>query len=259
MARRADQFLVEAGLAPTRSTAQRLIADQAVSIIQADQALGVVTKAGQLIQDGQSLVLTRSDETRFVSRSGLKLEAALQEWQLDVKGLTALDIGQSTGGFTDCLLQRGVASVVGIDVGHGQLNGALRTNARVRCIEGVNARNAAEIENALSAGRDAQHANQFELVVVDVSFISLRLVLPTVMAFATDRVIALFKPQFEVGKALVGKRGIVTTDVAMNCLAQFERWVKDSVGEFQLKQSMASPIRGGDGNQEYLLNFERLN
>jgi 23S rRNA (cytidine1920-2'-O)/16S rRNA (cytidine1409-2'-O)-methyltransferase len=165
---RADQLLVTAGLAPTRSAAQRLIARGAVRW-RGPAGWAVPRKAGEDLPDGCVIELIDDAELRFVSRGGLKLEGALAHAGLDVSGLAALDVGQSTGGFTDVLLQRGAARVVGIDVGHGQLHPRLRADARVRALEGVNARHV----DAQALGESA-----FDLIVGDLSFISLTLVLP---------------------------------------------------------------------------------
>ncbi len=171
---RADQLLVERGLAASRSQAQRLIASGVQWRLGAG-AFRRVAKNGDEVPEGAELVLLDDAEARYVSRGGLKLEGALQAAGWNVTGWRCLDVGQSTGGFTDCLLQQGAAQVVGIDVGHGQLHPRLRSDARVLCIEGLNAR---ELQPADDRIPDADLG--FDLAVGDVSFISLTLVLPGV-------------------------------------------------------------------------------
>src|SRR4030095_15387126 len=169
---RADQLLVMAGLAPTRSAAQRLIARGAVRW-RGPHGWTVPRKAGEEVPESCDIELTDDAELRFVSRGGLKLEGPLVHTGIDVRGMTCLDVGQSTGGFTDALLQRGASRVVGIDVGHGQLHPKMRDDARVHALEGINARHL----SAPALG-DAMPANGFDLIVGDLSFISLSLVIP---------------------------------------------------------------------------------
>ena len=172
---RADQLLVERGLAATRSQAQRLIAAGVQWRLPGRDWHGV-TKNGEELRDAVELRLPDTAETRYVSRGGLKLEGALHHTGLDVSGLRCLDVGQSSGGFTDCLLQRGAAQVVGVDVGQGQLHPRLRSDARVVCIEKCNAR-----ELSAEALAQAGGAPPFDLIVGDLSFISQTLVWPAIL------------------------------------------------------------------------------
>ena len=203
---RADQLLVERGLAASRSQAQRLIASGVQWRLGAG-ALRRVAKNGDEVPVGAELVLLDDAEARYVSRGGLKLEGALQAAGWDVTGWRCLDVGQSTGGFTDCLLRLGASQVVGIDVGHDQLSSRLRGDARVVCIEGLNAR---ELQPGDARIPDA--AQGFDLAVGDVSFISLTLVLPGVASQLKPgaRLLMLVKPQFELQPADIGKGGLVT-------------------------------------------------
>ena len=202
---RADQLLVAQGLAPTRSAAQRLIDAGAVRWL-GPKGWAVPRKAGEDLPEGCQIEVTDDAELRFVSRGGLKLEAALNRCGFPVEGAQGLDAGQSTGGFTDLLLQRGAARVVGIEVGHGQLHPRLIADPRVECHEGVNARDVAG-----SAFAAAHAEGSFDVVVGDLSFISLTLVLPTLRRYLkpTGQLLMLVKPQFELQPEHIGKGGIV--------------------------------------------------
>ena len=202
---RADQLVVKAGLAPTRSAAQRLIDVGAVRWLS-DKGWAVPRKAGEDLPEGCTIEVTDNAELRFVSRGGLKLEGAVLHCGVDVAGLNCLDVGQSTGGFTDLLLQRGAAKVVGIEVGHGQLHPRLAADARVVCFEGVNAR---DVQGTAFAAGNPQHS--FGFITGDLSFISLTLVLPTLVRYlaAEGHLLLLVKPQFELQPEHIGKGGIV--------------------------------------------------
>jgi len=249
---RADQLLVERGLAASRSQAQRLIA-AGVQWRMPGGAFRHVGKNGDELPAGAELVLLDDAESRYVSRGGLKLEGALQATGWDVSGWRCLDVGQSTGGFTDCLLQRGAAQVVGVDVGHKQLHERLRKDARVVCIEGLNARD-------LQPGdaRIPEAARGFDLIVGDVSFISLTLVLPGVVPLlqAGGRLLMLVKPQFELQPGQVGKGGIVR-DAAL--YAQVEARLREACAALglQVQAWRDSPIEGGDGNREFFVQAVR--
>ena len=197
---RADALLVQQGLAPSRTTAQRLIEAGRVKVGAGGTAL---TKPSLLLPADAELIVTPATDAEYVSRGGLKLAGALLHTHVDVHGRDCLDVGQSTGGFTDCLLQHGAARVVGIDVGHGQLHATLITDPRIEHHEGINARN---LEKSVLAGR------QFDLIVADVSFISLTLIIPQLSSLLTKLgdLLLLVKPQFEVGPQNLGKGGIVT-------------------------------------------------
>lgn len=250
---RADQLLVERGLAASRSQAVRLIAggmrwrDAGTS-----DAWRSVVKNKDEVPESAELELVDAAEARYVSRGGLKLEGALTVSGIDPAGKLCLDVGQSTGGFTDCLLQRGAVKVVGVDVGHGQLHAKLREDERVVPIEGVNAR-------ALSAddlGEEGE--SRFDLIVGDLSFISLTLVLPAVVEFLADdgRLLMLVKPQFELQPGQVGKGGIVRDDAMY---AVVEKRLRDACEALELKvlQWFDSPIAGGDGNREFFIHAVR--
>jgi 23S rRNA (cytidine1920-2'-O)/16S rRNA (cytidine1409-2'-O)-methyltransferase len=192
-------------------------------------------------------------ESRYVSRGGLKLEGALRAAGLDVRGWTCLDVGQSTGGFTDCLLQQGAARVVGLDVGHGQLHVSLRNDARVTCIEHCNAR---EVDAALLASHHAPTA--YDLVVGDLSFISLTLVLPRLapLLAATGHLLMLVKPQFELQPGQLAKGGIVRDESLYASVEQRIRAACESAG-LQVAGWFDSAIRGGDGNREFFVLARR--
>ena len=241
---RADLALVEQGLAPSREKARALIL--AGEVLAGDRP---IDKAGDLVEPGAELRL-RSAPMPYVSRGGLKLAHALDVFGVDPRGRVALDVGASTGGFTDCLLQRGAARVHCVDVGHGQLDWKIASDARVRVHDRVNVRT---IDPALIGER-------VELVVIDVSFISLRLVLPALPPLARPGapVVALVKPQFEVGRAHVGKGGIVRDDVARAQSLVDVRAAAVALG-FAAKGDTTSPITGGKGNIEFLIHLTAPN
>lgn len=245
---RADQLLVERGLAASRSQAQRLIAAGVQWRVGAS-VWRRVAKNGDDVPESAEVVLLDDAEARYVSRGGLKLEGALQAASWNVTDWRCLDVGQSTGGFTDCLLQQGAAQVVGLDVGHGQLHERVRSNARVVCIEGLNAR---ELQAGDARIPDATAG--FDLAVGDVSFISLTLVLPGVVALLKPggRLLMLVKPQFELQPGQVGKGGIVR-DAAL--YAQVEKRLREACASLgvQVQAWRDSPIVGGDGNREFFV------
>jgi 23S rRNA (cytidine1920-2'-O)/16S rRNA (cytidine1409-2'-O)-methyltransferase len=260
---RADLLLVERGHATTRSQAQRLIAS-GVLWREGDQAWKPIAKNGDEVPEGAELQLSDTKEARYLSRGGLKLEGALAARGLNVAGLVCLDLGQSTGGFTDCLLQHGAARVVGIDVGQGQLHPQLRADARVVCIEGVNARSLspqtfwAEHDRATGAVDESWH-RPFDLLVADVSFISLTLVLPAVVPLLQlgGDAILLVKPQFELQPGQVGKGGIVKDATLFEQVEQRLRQCGESLG-LEVLAWLDSPIEGGDGNREFLIHARKL-
>ncbi|MDQ6638259.1 MAG: TlyA family RNA methyltransferase [Pseudomonadota bacterium] len=196
---RADVLAVQRGLAPTRSAAQRLIATGAVRWLS-PAGWAVPHKAGEDLPDGCRVEVTDDAELRFVSRGGLKLDGALARLGIDVAGMTCLDVGQSTGGFTDVLLSRGAKHVVGVDVGHGQLHPRLAADSRVSALEGVNARHLEASQLPFA---------RFDLVVGDLSFISLALVLPALVPLLAGRLLLLVKPQFELQPVDIGTSGKV--------------------------------------------------
>ncbi|MBL8311059.1 MAG: TlyA family RNA methyltransferase [Burkholderiales bacterium] len=250
---RADVLLVERGLAPSRTAAQRLIAGGYVFTRIGRKGTRVaLTKPGLTLEDDVAIEVEASELSRFVSRGGLKLDAALTRVGFDVSGLRCLDVGQSTGGFTDCLLQRGAAHVVGVDVGHDQLHASLRGDPRVTCIEGLNARDLTSTQ--LAAPADVG----FDVIVADVSFISLTKVLPQWPALLVSggRVLSLVKPQFEVGAGHVGRGGIVR-DTSL--YASVETTIRSACALVGLSvlDYFESPITGSDGNHEFFVYAER--
>jgi 23S rRNA (cytidine1920-2'-O)/16S rRNA (cytidine1409-2'-O)-methyltransferase len=245
---RIDQLLVTRGLAPTRSAAQRLIAHRGVRW-RAPAGWTVPRKAGDELPDDCDLEVTDDAELRFVSRGGLKLDAALQRCAIPIAGRRALDLGQGTGGFTDVLLQRGAAHVVGVDVGHGQLHPRLAADRRVSSLEGLNARELAG--RALGAARPP---NGFDVVVADLSFISLTLVLPAVadQLAADGHALLLVKPQFELQPRDIGKGGLVKAAAAYPRVeARLRAACLDRA--LGVVDYFASAIDGGDGNREFFV------
>lgn len=245
---RADQLLVEKGLAASRSQAQRLIAAGLSWRVDSGPWKAVAKNRDEL-PEAAELLLTDAAESRYVSRGGLKLEGALKTSGVNPTGMTCLDVGQSTGGFTDCLLQHGAARVVGVDVGHKQIHPRVQGDERVHCIEGVNAR-------ALSADDlgDELPAPGFDLIVGDLSFISQTLVLPALVPLlsADGHLLMLVKPQFELQPGQVGKGGIVR-DVAL--YAEVEQRLRTACAALGLRVLawFDSPIAGGDGNREFFI------
>jgi 23S rRNA (cytidine1920-2'-O)/16S rRNA (cytidine1409-2'-O)-methyltransferase len=242
---RLDKLVLERGLAPSRARAQALIL------------------AGKVLVDGQKIEKAGSDVNReaelrllgedlkYVGRGGLKLEKALEHWSLDVTGKTCLDVGASTGGFTDCLLQHGAARVVAVDTGHGQIDFNLRRDRRVRLLEKTNARYLTR----------EQLSEDIDLVAMDVSFISATVILPAVVgaAFPSEttiqhdrQLIVLVKPQFEVGREQVGKGGIVRDSAAQGAAVEKVRQTLLAL-DCARTDVIESPILGAEGNREFLL------
>jgi 23S rRNA (cytidine1920-2'-O)/16S rRNA (cytidine1409-2'-O)-methyltransferase len=243
---RADQLLVERGLAASRSQAQRLIA---AGVQWFDGAAWKrVAKNGDELPVQAQVELLDTAESRYVSRGGLKLEGALRAAGLDVSGWTCLDVGQSTGGFTDCLLQRGVAHVTGVDVGHGQLHEKLRNDPRVTVIEKLNARDMTS----------AQVGGPFDLLTGDLSFISLTLVLPALVPLLkpAGQLLMLAKPQFELQPGDIGKGGVVRDAALYGQVEQRLRAACDALA-LEVRGWYDSPIAGGDGNREFFLHASR--
>jgi 23S rRNA (cytidine1920-2'-O)/16S rRNA (cytidine1409-2'-O)-methyltransferase len=238
---RLDVLLVERGLVQSRHRAQGLILAGEVWVNGKR-----LFKAGASVPEDAAIRIT-GRQTPYVSRGGLKLEAALREFEIDVTGLRCLDVGASTGGFTDCLLQHGARHVTAVDVGYGQLHWKLRSDPRVRVIERANIRH-------LDAGALGE---ALDLACIDVSFISLKIVIPAVLKFLKRPgfIVCLIKPQFEVGKGLVAKGGVVR-DAALH-QAVIEDLTR-AFTELDLRQIgiIPSPILGPKGNQEYLAYLE---
>src|SRR6266536_2828636 len=242
---RLDQLLLQRGLVPSRERAQALVIE------------------GKVLVDGQKIVKSGTsvaaecqfrllgEDLKYVSRGGLKLERALDHWHIDVSGKVCLDVGASTGGFTDCLLQSGAARVIAVDTGQGQIAFKLRQDARVRLLEKTNARYLTREQDGVTV----------DLIVMDVSFISATLVLPAVVAAgfpanddesAGRKLIVLVKPQFEAGRGNVGKGGIVRDpDVQQQAVEK----VRDAILKLGATSTdvIDSPILGAEGNREFLL------
>lgn len=241
---RLDKILVDRGLAASRERAQSLIL--AGKVLVDDQK---IEKSGAQVEDSCALRLLGAD-LKYVSRGGLKLERALEHWNMSVAERTCLDVGASTGGFTDCLLHRGASRVVAVDTGYGQLDFKLRQDPRVRLLEKTNAR----YLTAEALGEVV------DFIAMDVSFISATLVLPAVVGAGFPpsaersgrQVVVLVKPQFEAGREHVGKGGIVRDQEAQ--LSAVEK-VRDTLIQLGVRQTDAidSPIFGAEGNREFLL------
>jgi 23S rRNA (cytidine1920-2'-O)/16S rRNA (cytidine1409-2'-O)-methyltransferase len=235
---RLDRLLVETGLAETRSRAADLIRRGCVTV-----AGKPALKPGALVAPGEELAVSL-EASRHVSRGALKLEAALDAFGFDPKGRVALDIGASTGGFTEVLLARGAAKIYAVDVGSFQLHDRLRDDPRVVSLEGTDARD---------LGRPAI-GEEVTAIVADVSFISLTLALPAVLRLAAPGawLVALVKPQFEAGREAVGKGGIVRSEAARIKAVEKVRAFIEKAG-WEVVGLIDSPIRGGSGNAEYLI------
>lgn len=245
---RADTLLVEQGLASSRTRAR-----QAIERGRVQSEDGVVAKPAQMLCEGSRLSLAPDDDDRYVSRGGLKLAAALARCGLDVTDRVCLDVGQSTGGFTDCLLQAGAAKVVGVEVGHSQVHPRLRTHPGCVTLEGVNARTL----DAATPGLDMPDGG-FDLIVCDASFISLTLLLPRWPALLapTGDVVALVKPQFELGPEALAKGGVVRDAERYPEVETRVRCAAEAAGLF-VADWFDSPLIGGGvgqiaGNREFL-------
>ena len=242
MKTRLDVYLTEHGFAQSRERAKSIIMSGHVFVNNQRS-----DKAGDIVPEG-ALVEVRGGELKYVSRGGLKLEKAVSEFSLDLKDKICMDVGASTGGFTDCMLQNGASKVYSVDVGYGQLAWKLRSDARVINMERTNIRYVT----------DEQVPDKLDFASIDVAFISLKLVLPVVKSLLSDSGtgVALIKPQFEAGREKVGKKGVVR-DPAVH--AEVIQNVLDFTREMELKISSVtfSPIRGPEGNIEYLMYFSK--
>ncbi len=234
---RLDLLLVEKGLAESRQKAQATIMSGCV-FVDGQR----VDKPGTAVS-AEAAVEVRGNALRYVSRGGLKLEKAMELWPIDLNGAVCMDIGASTGGFTDCMLQNGAVKVYAVDVGYGQLAWKLRSDERVVCLERTNARYLTH----------DQVPEEPDFSSVDVSFISLKLILPAIAGVlkARGQVVCLIKPQFEAGKEKVGKKGVVRDpSVHLEVLENFLAYAKEN--RFTVMDITYSPIRGPEGNIEYL-------
>jgi 23S rRNA (cytidine1920-2'-O)/16S rRNA (cytidine1409-2'-O)-methyltransferase len=239
---RLDRLLVERGLVETRQKAQALILAGQV-LVGPEGAAQKAAKAGQLV--AEDMLLSLVAPLKYVSRGGLKLEAALDRFAIDVSGKTCLDVGASTGGFVDCLLQRGAARVHAIDVGTGQLDWRLRQDARVAVRERTNARYL-DWETI---------GERVDLVTCDVSFISVTLILPALAQFfhAGSDLVVLAKPQFEAGRREVGKGGVVRDPAVHHAVVEKVSRAVMALGFGQVEW-MESPLPGAEGNREFLVH-----
>jgi 23S rRNA (cytidine1920-2'-O)/16S rRNA (cytidine1409-2'-O)-methyltransferase len=235
---RLDKLLVDRGLVASRERAQAMVLAGKVLINEQK-----IEKPGAGV-DAAAAVRILGVDQKYVSRGGVKLEKALQHWSIDLRGLACMDVGTSTGGFTDCMLQSGAASVLAVDTGYGQIASRLRDDPRVRLLERTNAR-------YLAAG---EIGGRIDFAAVDVSFISATLVLPAVIQAAAPReMVVLVKPQFEVGRKLVGKGGIVRDANSHRMAVEKVESSVLALGGRQI-EVIESPILGGEGNREFLLH-----
>ena len=248
---RIDKLLVERGLALSRERAQALVL--AGRVLVSGQK---IEKAGAGVEEDAEIRLL-GDDLRYVGRGGLKLEAALEHWKIALTGRTCMDVGASTGGFTDCMLQHGAAEVVAVDTGYGQIAMRLRNDSRVKLLEKTNARylTAGQLEQAGVSG-------EISFIALDVSFISVTLVLPAVLQAAFTptgkrqrEVVVLVKPQFEAGREFVGKGGIVKDEQAQQAAVAKVRSKVEELGGRAI-EVMESPILGREGNREFLMRAE---
>ncbi len=240
---RIDKLLVERGLAESRTKAQAMVM---AGVVLVDEQR--VEKPSEQIAPESQIRIKRADDptSRYVGRGGLKLEAALREFQIDARGLVCLDVGASTGGFTDCLLQNGAAKVFAIDVGHNQIDWRLRNDPRVEVREGVNARYL----------QPDDFPFRFDFIVIDVSFISVIKILPSVVTLLKPdaSMVVLIKPQFEVGRGEVGSGGIVRNVEKRMKAVDNTHGFAAGLG-LDLKGMIESPITGAEGNIEYLAHY----
>ena len=246
---RLDKLLVDRGLTPSRERAQALIL--AGKVLVNEQK---IEKAGASVDSGSASVLRLlGADLRYVSRGGLKLEKALEHWRIDLQGKVCLDVGASTGGFSDCMLQHGAARVIAVDTGYGQMDFGLRNDPRIRLLEKTNAR-------YLEPGDIGE---KIDFIAMDVSFISATLVLPAVLRAASgtlmrtaSQIVVLVKPQFEAGRELVGKGGIVRDEAAQRAAVARVEAALVELGCARAEWIESPILGGGEGNREFLLHAE---
>jgi 23S rRNA (cytidine1920-2'-O)/16S rRNA (cytidine1409-2'-O)-methyltransferase len=222
-------------LTNSREQAQQLIKSSSVQLNGE-----IVTKSSLKVKDDDEIILL--NQIKYVSRGGLKLEFALKEFGINVKGLTALDVGSSTGGFTDCLLQHCVSKIYCVDVGHNQIAQKIKEDSRVEIFEDTDIRKLDKLPELV------------DLIVIDVSFISLQLVLPVVIKFLkpSEKIIALIKPQYESGSRKINKTGIIKNEsIRQKIVDDLVKWIKEQ--GWKIINFVRSPIEGGDGNVEYFV------
>ncbi|MCE3009582.1 MAG: TlyA family RNA methyltransferase [Proteobacteria bacterium] len=252
---RIDVYLAEKGFVPSRTKAQDIIRDGLVQLTEGERTW-TVKSPSELISDELTpkITIQKSVHDKYVSRAGLKVEGALTHLKFSVEGLTVLDVGISTGGFSDCLLQNGAQRILGVDVGHNQLNYRLKNHPRLQLLEGVNARTLEKNADVLRAMPNGG----FQMAVIDVSFISLRLVLPSVLHLVKPwgHVLALVKPQFEVGAENLDRNGIVKE-------SSLYQKLENQMRAFALEQKVIvkdyfqSSIEGKDGNTEFFIFLQK--
>lgn len=249
---RIDKLLVERGLVPSRERAQAMVLSGRVLVNEQK-----VEKAGASV-DPEAAIRLLGDDLKYVGRGGLKLEAALRDWEIDLTGRICMDVGASTGGFTDCMLQHGAAEVIAVDTGYGQIHARLRSDERVKLLEKTNARYLTQQDIAR-----ARAGAPVSFIAIDVSFISVTLVLPAVLdatlvpraAASRCELVVLIKPQFEVGRERVGKGGIVKDEAAQQDAVRKVRQKVEELGGKNI-ELMESPILGMEGNREFLLHAD---
>lgn len=237
---RLDKVLLEKGAFATRARARDAIKRGCVSVDGEK-----VSKPGQVIDSARAEITINDPAAPYVSRAALKLKHALDRYNLEVTGAHGLDIGQSTGGFTQVLLEQGANKVIGIEIGHGQLATELRSREDIETREGINARHL----------KPDDFAQPFSCIVCDVSFISLHHIIPAALPLAAEIAWAVFliKPQFEVGQKNIGKNGVVSNHSAIaNAIDEILKLL-NQYPDWQYEHPIDSPVEGGDGNQEYLL------
>lgn len=246
--KRIDVYLVDLNLAPSRTAAQHLIEAGRVLVTE-NGVQKTIHKASHKVDAGVLIEILPSVEEEFVSRGGIKLKGALKHTQIKTQDALCLDVGISTGGFSDCLLRSGARAIVGIDVGHKQLSPLLQKNSKITLLEGINAR---KIEpNEILCFTNQQ---LFDLIVIDVSFISLTHILASVLPLLKQEgnLLALVKPQFEVGPSGLAKNGIVKDE---HLFAEVEQKIRAHLMglNFRVRDYFTSPIDGGDGNREFFV------
>lgn len=251
---RLDQLLVTQGLARSRTRAQRLIRHGRVSL---DGDGRVLTRPSEKLADTTRLCVTDDPEERYVSRAGLKLEALLNALDISLEDKAVLDVGQSTGGFSDCALRFGARHVIGIEVGHGQLDPELHDDPRITCLERLNARDMRR-DPRLRAALETHAPQGLRIALMDVSFISQTLILPELATLLAPggELLSLVKPQFEVGPGGVNSRGIINDPSRHAEVEEKIRRCCNTLG-FAIRHWQESPLLGGDGNREFLLHAVR--
>lgn len=247
---RLDLYLVQKKLASSRTHAQELIHSGQVYLLKNDQRITLKKPNHQVNEEQDLIQVEEGAANRFVSRGGLKLEGALEHCKFVVKGLNVLDVGISTGGFSDCLLQSGATEVLGVDVGHGQLHASLQSHPRLKHLEGLNARDIDQDPQV----KAAMPKSGFDLIVMDVSFISITLIIPKLVELLKPQghLLSLVKPQFEVGPEGLGKGGLVKDSGLYSVVEDKVRKLCETSG-MSVKDYFNSPIEGKDGNKEFFI------